>query len=244
MDKKFPGDWEKDSWRNPKALEIVTGSVCPCVWTERWQWKPLCYAGQWQAPRQLLDVKYSWVCVPPLSLPASPTLSLKVSTLFWSTAKSTVLPMPHWGCAHERWRKSAKGKFLQHPLSPNHIWKHLCSMEGSNHPNQAGGPWEGGHSPVSSTVLLRPSSHEEHQSTLAGEGKKTCPQHNQPPPSPPQNVSKLQTPQALDASVTHSVPAPPTHRAQCKQRLRFGQTLISPNAYSSYIDIHVDWFFQ
>lgn len=175
----------------------------------------------------------SWTLNIPVSVstPLSPTsfstLSLKVSTLFWSTAKSTVLPMPHWGAVlTEDDVSRPRAEFLQHPLSPNQIWL-PCSMEGSNHPNQAGGPWERRsltsvkHRSVKA-FLSRGAS--EHTGRWRG---KTCPQHNQPPPSPTKRVQAADPPSTGCLHYTHC-PSAPNHRLKCQtKRLRFGQTTLS-----------------
>lgn len=164
------------------------------------------------------------------------TLSFTVSTLFWSTAKSTVLPMPHWGAVLTEDDVSwPRAEFLQHPLFPNQIWR-PCS--------QAGGPWErrsltsAKHSSVKAFLSQGASDH------TGTRRDKTCPQYNQAPPSPTKRVQAADPPSTGCHHYTLS-PSTPNHRLKCRtKRLRFGQTTLSPNTYSCHINIHVDWFFQ
>lgn len=114
------------------------------------------------------------------------TLSFTVSTLFWSTAKSTVLPMPHWGAVLTEDDVSwPRAEFLQHPLFPNQIWR-PCS--------QAGGPWErrsltsAKHSSVKAFLSQGASDH------TGTRRDKTCPQYNQAPPSPTKRVQAADPP--------------------------------------------------
>lgn len=215
MDKKFPGDW-KTPEGNPKSSRNCDGILSAHVSEQRdGNGKPLCYAGQWQAPRQLLDVKYSWVCVhSSFSYQLLNPVTQSFYT-FWSTAKSTVLPMPHWGAVlTEDDVSRPRASSFSTPCLPI-IYGCCAAWKAQTTPTRLEVPWE------RSLTSVKHSSIKAFLSTrsiraLAGEGKKPHPQHNQP--HPPTKRVQAADPQALDASVTHSVPAPPTTDSNAKQR--------------------------
>ena len=199
------------------------GSICPCVWTETLQGKPLCYVGQ--APCKLLGVKCSCVCVHSSSCQLLNPVTQSFHTFLVNSQKYSPAEGTLRSCAHRRWQKLAKGRVLQHPLSPNQSWWPR-SMEGSNHPSQAGGPWErrsltsAKHSSVKAFLSRGALEH-------AGRRRdQTCPQYNQPPSSLIQSVQAAEPP-STGCHYTHC-PSTPNHRLKCQtKRLRFGNTTLS-----------------
>lgn len=158
-------------------------------------------------------------------LPASQPVTQKFLHFLVNSQKYSPANASLRECAHKRWRKSAKGRVPSAPLVSQ---SYMAAVQhGRLKPPQPG--WRSlGKAvtpPVSSTVLLRPSSHEEHQSTLAGEGEKPAHSITSPPPSPTKRVQAAD-PQALDASVT-LCPSTLTTRLKQTKRLRFGQTTLS-----------------
>ena len=167
-----------------------------------------------------------FLCLCPLLLlPTSQPCHSKFPRFFGQQPKVWSSEGSLRSCAHRRWQKSAKGRVLQHPLSPNQSWWPR-SMEGSNHPSQAGGPWErrsltsAKHSSVK-TFLSRGAPEQ------AGRRRdQTCPQYNQPPFSLIQSVQAAEPP-STGCYYTHC-PSTPNHRLKCQtKKLRFGKTTLS-----------------